>query len=71
MAESHQRQMPRIVFVAAVLQSVVLLHGYRVGQLDPIFRLLQAIDQPVSTECQFHHDPDQLLSMRLQQCQYW
>ena len=42
--------MAGVGFVAAVLEAIVLLDRYGVGEVDRMARLDQAVDQPVPVE---------------------
>ena len=62
-------QVTRVGFVAAVLESFVLLDRRGVGQMHLEACRLQTIDQPVPVEGRFDHDAGQLVAPGQKQLQ--
>jgi hypothetical protein len=57
----HVRQPTSIGTIVGMLETLVRLHGTRMGQVNPVARIHQAVDQPVPVESRFHRNPDKLL----------
>jgi len=54
------------MLVVRMLQTIVLLIGHRMGQMNPIAFLLEQIRQPVPIIRRFHNNPFQLGLVRLE-----
>ena len=63
-------QVAGIGFIAAVLESGVVLDRRRVRKLNRIARFHQSIDQPVPVEGRLDHDPGEVVAKRLESLQY-
>ena len=59
-------QLPGVGFVPGMLEAVVFLDGARVGKLDGMPGLLQAVDQPVPVVGRLDDYTSKLLTPRLQ-----